>query len=87
MRVEDLKAAQENIILILCKIELIFSPVFFDIMMHLVLHLSDEAINGRPVQNSWIFPIESTLGLLRSMFVTGQDQKDLSPKGMSLMKH
>ncbi|KAI3817395.1 hypothetical protein L1987_11185 [Smallanthus sonchifolius] len=51
--VEDMKKAKDAIITILCKLELIYPPAFFDIMVHLVLHLPDEAIRGGPVCMRW----------------------------------
>ena len=65
LRVDDLKAAHEHIISILCKMELIFPPVFFDIIVHLVLHLSEEAINGGPIQNRLMYLIERYIGTLK----------------------
>ncbi|XP_042973009.1 uncharacterized protein LOC122304812 [Carya illinoinensis] len=39
-----------DIATILCKLEMIFPPSFFDIMVHLAVHLPREAILGGPVQ-------------------------------------
>ena len=50
LRVEDIEKAEEHIVLVLSKLELIFPPAFFDIMIHLVMHLPEEAILGGPVQ-------------------------------------
>ena len=41
---------EEHIVLVLIKLELIFPPTFFDIMVHLVMHLLEEAILEGPVQ-------------------------------------
>ncbi|KAL3618854.1 hypothetical protein CASFOL_037302 [Castilleja foliolosa] len=41
---------KEDICLILCKLERIYPPAFFDVMVHLSIHLPDEAILGGPVQ-------------------------------------
>ncbi|XP_073051353.1 uncharacterized protein [Primulina eburnea] len=46
LNVSDLKLLQTNVVLILCKLERIFPPAFFDIMVHLILHLPQEAIMG-----------------------------------------
>jgi len=40
---------KENIPIILCKLERIFPPTFFDSMEHLVVHLPMEAILGGTV--------------------------------------
>jgi hypothetical protein len=41
----------------LCRLEMIFPPAFFDIMMHLPVHLAEEAKLGRPVCYRWMYPI------------------------------
>ena len=46
VNVLDMVEAQKQLVLILCKLERIFPPAFFDIMIHLVLHLPEEAILG-----------------------------------------
>ena len=47
-----------NIPLILCKMERIFPPGFFDCMEHLPIHLPYEARVGGPVQYRWMYPFE-----------------------------
>ena len=49
INVTDIVEAQEQWVLILCQLEIIFSLTFFDIMIYLVLHLPEEAILGGPV--------------------------------------
>ena len=49
---------KKGIILVLCKLERIYPPSFFDIMIHLALHLPREAILGGPVQARWMYPFE-----------------------------
>ncbi|XP_042956354.1 uncharacterized protein LOC122292181 [Carya illinoinensis] len=53
---------QANIPLILCKLEMIFPPAFFDIMVHLSIHLPEEALLAGPVQYRWMYPFERYLG-------------------------
>ena len=43
---------------LICKLEIIFPPGFFTPMIHLILHLSYEAVMGGPVQFRWQFCIE-----------------------------
>lgn len=62
LKVLDLKKIEERIILALCQLEVIFPPSFFTIMIHLMVHLSQEAILGGPVQFRWMYPIERELG-------------------------
>ncbi|XP_041016141.1 uncharacterized protein LOC121258662 [Juglans microcarpa x Juglans regia] len=60
--VNRLSQLQLDIITILCKLEMIFPPSFFDIMVHLAVHLPGEAILGGPVQYRWMYPFERYLG-------------------------
>jgi len=62
LKVDVLKQMKEDIIMILCKLEKIFPPSFFDVMIHLAIHLSREAELAGPVQFRWMYPIERTLG-------------------------
>ena len=54
----ELEKLEERIVLILCKLERFFPPAFFDVMVHLAVHLPREAILGGPVQYRWMYPIE-----------------------------
>jgi hypothetical protein len=62
--------------LILCKLEKIFPQTFSDVMVHLVVHLPDEALLRGPEQYGWMYPIEWRLGTLKN-FVRNR----ASPKG------
>ena len=44
--------------MILCNLEKLFPPSFFDVMEHLPIHLPDEAELGSPVQYRWMYPFE-----------------------------
>ena len=61
VNVTDMVKAQDQLVIILCKLERIFPPAFFDIMIHLVLHLPEEAIPGGPVHMRWMYPLRDTL--------------------------
>ncbi|BAT73831.1 hypothetical protein VIGAN_02141300 [Vigna angularis var. angularis] len=52
----------ENIPIILCKLERIFPPAFFDSMEHIPIHLAYEAWLGGPVQYRWMYPFERFMG-------------------------
>jgi hypothetical protein len=45
----------------LCQLEMIFPPSFFDIMVHLPVHLAEEAALGGPVCYRWMYPVERYL--------------------------
>jgi hypothetical protein len=51
--------------IVLCKLEKIFPPAFFDVMVHLTVHLPDEAILRGPVQYGWMYPVERRLYTLK----------------------
>ena len=54
----ELENREEHIVLIRCKLQRFFPPAFFDVMVHLAIHLPREAILGDPVQYRWMYPIE-----------------------------
>nr|GEU58591.1 hypothetical protein [Tanacetum cinerariifolium] len=47
---DDMLKAQSKVVDIRLNIELIYPPVFFDIMIHLVIHLPLEALEGGPIR-------------------------------------
>lgn len=63
----DLESMELQVPVLLCKLEMIFPPGFFNPMQHLILHLPYEARMGGPVQYRWMYPGE-------------RDQKDLKSK-------
>ncbi|XP_066310955.1 uncharacterized protein [Miscanthus floridulus] len=66
VRIDVVKWLKEEIPLILCKLEKIFPPAFFDVMVHLAVHLPDEALLRGPIQYGWMYPIERRLGTLKN---------------------
>jgi hypothetical protein len=66
LRIDVLKRLKKDIPLILCKLEKIFPPAFFDVMVHLAVHLPDEALLRGPVQYGWMYPIERRLGTFKN---------------------
>ena len=61
LRIEDLKILDKHIAITLCRLEMIFPPSFFDIMVHLPVHLAGEAMVAGPVQYRWMYPIERSV--------------------------
>ena len=55
---DDMKRLEEDIPIVLCKLEHIFPPSFFDSMEHLSIHLAYEARVVGPVQYRWMYPFE-----------------------------
>lgn len=56
---------QRRIPLTLCQLEKIFTPSFFDIMEHLLVHLEEEALLYGIVNFVWMYPIERYLLTLK----------------------
>lgn len=54
----DVECLKKDIVLILCNLERIFPPAFFDSMVHVMLHLPDQVLLTGPVHYTWMFPIE-----------------------------
>lgn len=49
---------EQNIPIIICKWEKLFSPGFFNSMEHLMIHLPYQARVGGPVKYRWMYTIE-----------------------------
>jgi hypothetical protein len=62
LRVDELDKLDKLIPIILCRLEQIFPPGFFDSMEHLAVHLAYEAKLGGPVQYRWMYPFERFMG-------------------------
>lgn len=56
--IELFERLSDKIVIILCELEKIFPPAFFDIMVHLPIHLAREAAIAGPVHYRWMYPIE-----------------------------
>jgi len=58
LNVNHIEMLETNIIETTCKLEMIFSPLFFDSMEYLPIHLLFEAKVGGPVQYRWMYSFE-----------------------------
>ncbi|XP_038680928.1 uncharacterized protein LOC119981859 [Tripterygium wilfordii] len=65
LRENQLSIIEDNIPVVLCKLERIFPPSFFDSMEHLLVHLPFETRMGGPVQYRWMYPFERFLHSLK----------------------
>ncbi|XP_025632772.1 uncharacterized protein [Arachis hypogaea] len=63
---QEIDQLEEDIITILYQLERIFPPSFFDIMIHLPIHLANEVRLGGPVQFRWMYPPERYMCILKS---------------------
>lgn len=69
LRVSDLDKLQNRAILILCEMERMYPPSFFTIMVHLIVHLAEEAKLGGPVFYRWMYPIERFFLTLKNFVI------------------
>jgi hypothetical protein len=58
---------EKKISVLICKLEKIFPPGWFNPMQHLLVHIPYEAKIGGPVQYRWMYHIKRALKYLRSM--------------------
>jgi hypothetical protein len=58
INIEKMEELENSIPVLLCKLEKIFPPGFFNSMQHLLLHLPYEAKIGGPVQYRWMYVFE-----------------------------
>ena len=56
---DTLDDLQEEVVKTLCQLEMFFPPSFFDVMVHLSVHLASEAKVSGPVHYRWMYLIES----------------------------
>ena len=56
--IEIVKELENKIPVLVCKLEMIFPPRLFTVMLHLLIHLPYEARMGGPVQYRWMYPFE-----------------------------
>ena len=58
---------EKEIVVLVCKMEKVFPPGFFNCMQHLLVHLPWEALVGGPAQFRWMYSQERELKKLRGM--------------------
>ena len=58
IRCDDMDQLAREIPVVMCKLERIFPPGFFDSMEHLPVHLPYECRVAGPVQYRWMYPFE-----------------------------
>jgi hypothetical protein len=77
---EMMEKIEKQIPILVCKLEKIFPPGFFNPMQHLLVHLPYKAKAGGPVQYRWMYHIERTLKKLRAMVGIRDELKGASLK-------
>jgi hypothetical protein len=63
--VRQLRRLQEEIVVILCELEIYFPPAFFDIMVHLHVHIVDDIIQLGPTFLHSMMPFERMNGVIK----------------------
>lgn len=63
---DGLDALQTEVVTTLCHLEMYFPPSFFDIMVHLIVHLVKEIKICGPVFLRHMYPFERYMGILKS---------------------
>ena len=63
--VKQLDRLQEEIVLILCEFEIYFPPAFFDICVHLLLHVVDDVRQLGPTFLHYMMPFERMNGHIK----------------------
>nr|GFB44841.1 hypothetical protein [Tanacetum cinerariifolium] len=62
---DDMLKTHIKVVDILCDLELIYPLALFDIMIHLVIHLPLEALEGGPIRPRWMYPFERYMKKLK----------------------
>nr|GEY13731.1 hypothetical protein [Tanacetum cinerariifolium] len=75
LMVNDTLKAQSKVVDIMCNLELIYPPAFSDIMIHLVIHLPLEAIEGGSIRPRWMYPHERFMKKLKN-YVRNKDKPE-----------
>ncbi|KAK9049303.1 hypothetical protein SSX86_031729 [Deinandra increscens subsp. villosa] len=65
IKVEELDKLQEELIVTLCLLEKYFPPSFFDVMVHLTVHLTREVKLCGPVCFRWMYPFERCMKVIK----------------------
>ncbi|WMV09410.1 hypothetical protein MTR67_002795 [Solanum verrucosum] len=58
LRIDSLEHIETQIPTTLCKLEKVFPPSFFDVMVHLPVHLATEVKIAGPIHYRWMYPVE-----------------------------
>ncbi|XP_019163187.1 PREDICTED: uncharacterized protein LOC109159542 [Ipomoea nil] len=74
---DKLDELQNGIIVTLCQLEMYFPPSFFDVMVHLVVHLVREIKQCGPAYLRWMYPFERYMKVLKG-YVRNQYRPEAS---------
>ena len=71
----SLKSLQDEIVMTICLLEQYFPPSFFDIMVHLTVHLVKQVELGGPVCNRWMYGFERLMKIYKG-FVRNRNRPE-----------
>jgi hypothetical protein len=83
---DTMEKLEKGIPVLICKLEKIFPPGWFNLMQHLLVHIPYEVKVGSPVQYKWMYHIEKAVKYLRSISVIRQELKAASPNHFFLRR-
>jgi hypothetical protein len=63
--VKKFKRLQEEIVVIICELEMYFPPAFFEIMVHLLVHIVEDIVQLRPTFLHSMMPFERMNGVIK----------------------
>ncbi|KAK1616890.1 hypothetical protein QYE76_022407 [Lolium multiflorum] len=63
--VKKLARLQEEVVVILCELEMYFPPAFFDVMVHLLVHIMDDIVSLGPAFLHNMMPFERMNGVIK----------------------
>jgi hypothetical protein len=81
INVKVIEKLEEEILEIMCQLEKVFLPTFFDIMEHLVIHLASEVRLAGPVQFRNMWTTEIFMGKMKNMIHTRSHPEGSIAKG------
>ncbi len=61
----EIESLKEDVAIIVCLLEKEFPPTFFDIMIHLLLHVVEELDVCGLVYNHWMYPMERMMKVFK----------------------
>lgn len=61
---DTIRSLEENVVVLVCKLEKIFPPGFFNPMQHLIIHLPYQARLGGPVLARWMYIYERMITVI-----------------------
>ena len=68
---KEISRLQEEIVVILCELEIYFPPAFFDICVHFLVHIMDDIIQIGPLFQHNMMSFERMNGSIKGFVLSG----------------